>query len=332
MPDAPSWEELARQFEELDPDGALVLVWRYEKSDDRYVFGYAWSEASVFIQAARDLPLSESSQRLIIAKFKAYGTRAGKKIGVLNDPIYRWLLEITTRSEAGGFGTEVSGGRESQVLHGRVYDLCRNAASLCYLLEADAETGAQKATALQAVVRSTSRGTSSIDDPITIERRSLIQQYKRVCKEQGVTVTDTSIAKAASSSWNDRTQVTWWKRNDPRCTSTADRLIRAVFTAKPHLPKKNKTTFPADTTTGLPDSCFAVYAMLRLKGFRGCNQCRLLFDPSRLGQRGKAKDPIQFPAKADRVQVEQRSANAEGVQRSGWTPSVQPHFLSSETR
>lgn len=72
---------------------------------------------------------------------------------------------------------------------------------------------------------------------ITEERQSLIAKYKSLCRENGVKVTDKMIAKAASSSWNDRTQVTWWKRNDDRSKPVADRLIRAVFTKKSHLPK-----------------------------------------------------------------------------------------------
>jgi hypothetical protein len=67
------------------------------------------------------------------------------------------------------------------------------------------------------------------------ERKNLLDAYKRECKERGITVTDEMIAKAASSSWNDRTQVTWWKREAPKSTPAADKLIRAVLIKKPHL-------------------------------------------------------------------------------------------------
>jgi len=73
-------------------------------------------------------------------------------------------------------------------------------------------------------------------DPIDVERTLLLDRYKQECRSVGVRVTDEMIAKAASPSWNDRTQVTWWKRNDPRSKPQADKAIRRVLSNKPHLP------------------------------------------------------------------------------------------------
>lgn len=75
-------------------------------------------------------------------------------------------------------------------------------------------------------------------DEVRDERTRLLDAYKRQCIEAGVKVTDAMIAKAACPSWNHRTPVTRWKGNDPRCSSTHDSMIRAVFKSKPHLSKK----------------------------------------------------------------------------------------------
>jgi hypothetical protein len=75
-------------------------------------------------------------------------------------------------------------------------------------------------------------------------RAALIDAYKRECRNAGIKVTDAMIAKAASSSWNDRTQVTWWKRTDSRSTSAADSAIRRVLRDKPHLKAKEITAIP----------------------------------------------------------------------------------------
>jgi hypothetical protein len=72
-------------------------------------------------------------------------------------------------------------------------------------------------------------------DPIKAQRTALSESYKRECRKAGVKVNDTMVAKAANPKWHDRTQVMWWKRNDPRSTPAADRMIRAVFKNKPHL-------------------------------------------------------------------------------------------------
>lgn len=78
---------------------------------------------------------------------------------------------------------------------------------------------------------------NTLGGDLSIERQRLLKAYKDECKACGVRVTDGMIAKSASSSWNDRTQVTWWKRNDPLSKPLADRLIRNVLAKKPHLPK-----------------------------------------------------------------------------------------------
>jgi hypothetical protein len=78
--------------------------------------------------------------------------------------------------------------------------------------------------------------------PAKEHRAQMILDYKDECKAYGIKVTDHMIAMAASTTWHDRTQVTWWKSSDPRSTAAADRAIRRVLTQKPHLsiqPKEN---------------------------------------------------------------------------------------------
>jgi len=70
------------------------------------------------------------------------------------------------------------------------------------------------------------------------ERTAARDAYKAKCRAAGVKVTDNMIAEAANPKWHSRTQVQKWLVCDPRYDGEADRLIRKVFTEKPHLPKK----------------------------------------------------------------------------------------------
>jgi len=70
-------------------------------------------------------------------------------------------------------------------------------------------------------------------DPIAEERAALLIAFKAKARKQGIKVTDAMVAKAAKSTWNTRTMVAWWKRNDPNCKPTHDRLIRAVLARVP---------------------------------------------------------------------------------------------------
>lgn len=136
-----SWEELAWQFEDLDLDGSLVLIWNYDRAKKKYTFGYAWSQASAFIHAADPHRNSESHKELVTAKFRAYGTRAGKKMAIPGDPFYWWLVEVKLRgqNDAPNEGVEFNPatGGERRVTQGRVNDVCKMAAALCYSLEAN---------------------------------------------------------------------------------------------------------------------------------------------------------------------------------------------------
>lgn len=69
--------------------------------------------------------------------------------------------------------------------------------------------------------------------PVVDERRKLLADFKSRGRSAGIRVTDEMIAKAANKRWNDRTMVTWWKRNDPRSTPAHDKMIRAVLAKDP---------------------------------------------------------------------------------------------------
>lgn len=74
---------------------------------------------------------------------------------------------------------------------------------------------------------------SAADDPVAEERKSALNRFKRRGMENGIKVTDEMVARAAKESWNTRTMVTWWKRNDRKSQPAHDRLIRAVLSKDP---------------------------------------------------------------------------------------------------
>lgn len=70
-------------------------------------------------------------------------------------------------------------------------------------------------------------------DTVATERQELISEFKAKARTQNIKVTDAMVAKAAYRTWNDRTMVTWWKRNAPRSQSYHDKAIRAVLAKDP---------------------------------------------------------------------------------------------------
>jgi len=71
-------------------------------------------------------------------------------------------------------------------------------------------------------------------DLAAVERKALLAAFKARGRTAHIRITDEMVAKAANpDTWNDRTMVTWWKRNDPRCRLSHDRKIRAVLTREP---------------------------------------------------------------------------------------------------
>jgi len=71
-------------------------------------------------------------------------------------------------------------------------------------------------------------------DPVANERAALLTDFKLRGRRQGIRITDEMVAKAANPrKWNDRTMVTWWKRNDSRCKLLHDKKIRAVLSQDP---------------------------------------------------------------------------------------------------
>jgi hypothetical protein len=66
------------------------------------------------------------------------------------------------------------------------------------------------------------------------QRAALLSAFKAKGRKLGIKITDKMVAEAAKpGKWNDRTMVTWWKRNDKRVMRPHDRLIRAVLAKDP---------------------------------------------------------------------------------------------------
>ena len=69
---------------------------------------------------------------------------------------------------------------------------------------------------------------------LAAERAAILAAFKTKARNQGIKVTDEMVAKATNpGKWNDRTMVTRWKRNDPKCRPIHDRMIRAVLSRDP---------------------------------------------------------------------------------------------------
>jgi hypothetical protein len=132
------------------------------------------------------------------------------------------------------------------------FSLCDASADFCYLMARRAlegETGrssdvkAQEEPATEApqvaddAQPTTSRldalDESSAQDPVAFERAGELNSFKAKGRRLHIKITDKMVAKAANDKWNDRTMVTWWKRNDKRCKPPHDRLIRAVLLRDP---------------------------------------------------------------------------------------------------
>ncbi len=78
------------------------------------------------------------------------------------------------------------------------------------------------------------QGSAVGTDTVAMERTALLTAFKAKGRSQGIRITDEMVAKAAKpGKWNDRTMVTWWKANKPRCKPPHDKKIRAVLDRDP---------------------------------------------------------------------------------------------------
>jgi hypothetical protein len=93
----------------------------------------------------------------------------------------------------------------------------------------------QATTDIAVAITSPDHGSSQVDTKARKrERRVARDAYKDECKDAGVTVTDEMIARAANQRWHTRDAVQKWLTCDPRYDGEPDRLIRKVFSDKPH--------------------------------------------------------------------------------------------------
>lgn len=247
--DAQFWHRIGAKFRALIPSDTCSLIWRYSLVKKLY------TTLSVI-----------SDDELELGNFNILVIRAGRKLDQSN-PDYAWLSMLAMigrshdRNRIDQYDPDLD--REVPVNIGTLNNLAKWSAIYAARMEAASlkiegwkevspEHAARKRlepseVAIEHVIRAAGKKRQSPETPktepdeesITIPaaRAARITAYKEECRRAGVKVTDAMIAKAANARWGDRTQVTWWKRNDKRSTAAANRLISAVLTKKPHLSK-----------------------------------------------------------------------------------------------
>jgi len=221
MASALFWRKLAKEFHDLYPNG-IGIVWKYVPPE--------YHEFHL---------IGNISDHLARARFNELCARAGKALGA-NDPRYAWLRETKNhcKSENKKQSYEVdSSGNRYICFTGLIANPCEASEVACLAMEVKAIE--EKATALHPINGTENHAPTppASEESIATERKRLLAEYKNECRRAGVKVTDDMIAQAASPTWSERTQVTWWKRNDPSSKPAADHAIRRVLRNKPHLPK-----------------------------------------------------------------------------------------------
>jgi hypothetical protein len=69
---------------------------------------------------------------------------------------------------------------------------------------------------------------------VAAERKAALIDFKAKGRKQRIRITDEMVAQAANpGKWNDRTMITWWKRDDKRVKAVHDKKIRAVLGKDP---------------------------------------------------------------------------------------------------
>ncbi len=117
---------------------------------------------------------------------------------------------------------------------GRIYTGVEELRVKAGLADLDPLGAGESSATSEQVVRNAEADTHQ-DDAVSEERKLLIREFKTLAKKRyGIKVTDEMVAsKAKPGHWNDRTMVSWWKRNDSGCKSIHDKLIRKVLKRDP---------------------------------------------------------------------------------------------------
>jgi hypothetical protein len=86
----------------------------------------------------------------------------------------------------------------------------------------------------ESQIEATPTLTPDMNATVIAERAELLRAFKAKGKAQRIKITDEMVAKAANpGKWNERSMVTWWKRNDPGCEVRHDKMIRSVLAKDP---------------------------------------------------------------------------------------------------
>jgi hypothetical protein len=164
----------------------------------------------------------------------------------------------TAKSLAGGFhAAEEQARRAAEQLIWRLNSIAAETELLCSAEALQNSAGLLEVRPLATTTTPTSdaadepSGTSDrvVRDEVAEERQLCMSKFKALARmKYGIKVTDRMVAaKAKSGKWNDRTMVSWWKRNDERCKPPHDQLIRkvlngdpaSIWPANPTIPAKN---------------------------------------------------------------------------------------------
>jgi hypothetical protein len=137
---------------------------------------------------------------------------------------------LPTRPGSAARGDPVDGGASGSGDAGAFTSKAQDAAS-AQAANLDEETQQRGSTTEDAPVFAV-RGDKA--DQVALERSALLRAFKEKGLRQRIRITDVLVAKAANpGKWNDRTMVTWWKRDDSRCKPPHDKKIRAVLDRDP---------------------------------------------------------------------------------------------------
>jgi uncharacterized protein (DUF1800 family) len=134
----------------------------------------------------------------------------------------RWkqhLSELVTLAEGASTGSPIGTGRNGTDAN---------------VATADLPGAPSNESDIEATPTPTATPTPDVKATAIAERTGLLRAFKAKGKAQRIKITDEMVAKAANpGKWNERSMVTWWKRNDPRCEVRHDKMIRSVLAKVP---------------------------------------------------------------------------------------------------
>jgi hypothetical protein len=232
MAPAEFWNDLARQFEQLDPRATVRLTLFRNR----------------VTQELRFLIDADFSTPLIREKFTALAARAGAELDSTSpDPTYAWFYEVARLNpHSDVVDPPVSvvdpyTGRTQYFQSEQILKLSEASAALCYRLESNARQARPWNAVRQKSPRIATQpaengNTEKEHDAVKQERMAILADFIKRGRAQGIRkkITDEMITQAANpGKWSGRSQIGWWKRNNKGCNVPCDRKIRALLKREP---------------------------------------------------------------------------------------------------